>query len=250
MTLMEDLATASWQEYARATRLGPGSIVSPSIPIIYFGDDRRYFASHRKIITVGLNPSCAEFPDEDRFRRFPKARQLTPDSFTPETHLAALRDYFREDPYHKWFRPSFEWILNGLDASYYDGAPNTALHTDLFSPLATDPTWSRLGERRLHLESQGVSLWHRIVERLAPDVIIISVARTYLDKIRFDRLHEWRTIHTVDRTNPFEVGAMRVRIAEDKTALLVFGQAANIPFGTVSRSDKKHIGAAIAKVLG
>jgi hypothetical protein len=225
------------------------ALVRPSIPILYFGDDRRYFTSLRKIITVGLNPSCKEFPADDRFQRFPRARNATPDAPALADHLHALRDYFREKPYDAWFRPSFEPILNGLGASYYDGASNTALHTDLFSPLATDPTWSRLGDRRRQLETDGVSLWHRLVVRLTPDVIIISVARAYLDKIGFLRLNEWRTIHTVDRENPFSVEARRVRIGEEKTALLVFGRAANIPFGTVSSHDKQRIGAAIAKVL-
>lgn len=244
---MKDLANAARQEYTRATGLGLESIVTPSIPILYFGDDRRYFESRRKVITVGLNPSCREFPDDCRFRRFPLARELTPAADDPR-YLAALRDYFRAEPYDRWFRQSFESILGGLDASYYDGAPNTALHTDLFSPLATDPTWSRLGEDRRHLQEEGVNLWHRLVERLEPDVMIISIARRFLHNVRFHRPEAWRTIHTVERANPFEVEAENVTIA-GKTALMVFGTAANIPFGTVSSSDKKNIGRTIAKVL-
>lgn len=33
-----------------------------------------------------------------------------------------------------------------MDASYYDHQTSTALHTDICSPIATNPTWTRLSE--------------------------------------------------------------------------------------------------------
>jgi len=53
-------------------------IVRPSMPILFFGDSRRYECSTLKVITVGLNPSKLEFPNNDPFRRFPAARELPP----------------------------------------------------------------------------------------------------------------------------------------------------------------------------
>lgn len=45
------------------------------MPILFFGDGNEYFSSELKVITLGLNPSRAEFPEEDRFQRFGAARE-------------------------------------------------------------------------------------------------------------------------------------------------------------------------------
>jgi len=246
---MRDLAAASWELYREAVELGIGALVHPSIPVLFFGDDERYVSSALKVITVGLNPSRLEFPKGDPFLRFPAARQIDPQRPAFDAHLAALRAYFRERPYNAWFRPAFEPILNGLAASYYPGAANTALHTDICSPLATDPTWSRLGSVGGALTAAGVELWHRLVERLAPNVILISVARCYLEMIRFPKLGTWETVHQIERTNPFTVQAIRVEVVPRAPTLLVFGRAANLPFGTVSADDKRRIGEAIGTAL-
>jgi hypothetical protein len=140
---MRELAAASWDLYREAIQLGTHALVRPSIPILFFGDDERYAASALKVVTVGLNPSRLEFPSADPFLRFPAARQIDPQRPALDAHLAALRAYFRERPYNAWFRPAFEPILNGLATSYYPGTANTALHTDICSPLATDPTCVR-----------------------------------------------------------------------------------------------------------
>jgi hypothetical protein len=247
---MRELSSASWDVYREAVELGIAALVRPSIPILFFGDDERYVSSPLKVITVGLNPSRLEFPRGDPFLRFPAARHIDPRQPALDAHLAALRAYFRVRPYNAWFRPAFEPILNGLAASYYDGAAtNTALHTDICSPLATDPTWSRLGEVGAALTTVGVELWHRLTERLAPDVILISVAREHLDKILFPRLGVWEKVHTIARKNPFTVQALRLEVVPQKPTLLVFGRAANLPFGTVSADDKRTIGAAIGSAL-
>jgi len=246
---VHELAAASWRAYRRADERGVAALVRPSIPILFFGDDERYLASPRRVVTVGLNPSRIEFPEADRFERFPAAREIDPEAPALDLYLKALRDYFRERPYNAWFRPAFEPILNGLGASYYDGATNAALHTDICSPLATDPTWSRLRAGRGPLSADGIDLWHRLVERLAPDVTLISVARLHLDKIRFAKLDGWQTLHTIQRANPFAVQAIRFRVTPDKPTLLVFGRAANLPFGTVSTRDKRLIGAGVKETL-
>ena len=189
-----------------------------------------------------------EFPDTDRFFRFPAARYSG--SRPPETprFLRALANYFREQPYDAWFKPAFKELLCGMGASHYDGA-DTALHTDICSPLATEPTWSRLRSERAVLERDGVELWHRLVQRLEPEVILISVARQHLEKIRFRHVGAWRTLYTVERDNPFLVEAIHLEVIPGKRTLLVFGQAANLPFGTVSGADKRKIGAVIAEAL-
>ena len=53
-------------------------LVNRSMPILFFGDSDHYLSSQLRVITVGLNPSRAEFPEEDRFLRFCSARDVYP----------------------------------------------------------------------------------------------------------------------------------------------------------------------------
>jgi hypothetical protein len=243
---LDELIREAWLIYERQSH-NP-AVVSPSIPILFFGDSRAYSASEIKVITVGLNPSRVEFPEGDRFCRFPSASGIYPQVMGGEyygEYTEALNGYFSTNPYRSWFN-SFEPLLNGLGASYYSGAPNTALHTDLCSPLATDPTWSRLTPaQREALRPEGTALWHRLVQTLLPDVIIISVAEGQLDNINFPRLGAWEIAHTVERDNPFRVKLVGLDLGAERRASLVFGRAANTPFGTVSNADKRRIGEAL-----
>lgn len=246
---IDDLIRESWRVYAEFE--GQPFLVKPSIPILYFGDSNQYFSSELKVITLGLNPSRAEFPAEDRFLRFSKARSVYPrivEGAFYDEYLQALNGYFHKPlnhPYERWFN-SFEHLLNGLDCSYYGNAPNTALHTDLCSPLATNPTWSNLAsDAQLRLLHCGIDLWHSLVEWLSPDLIIASVARSHLKRIAFPQKDGWRVVYTVERSNPYNVELTEVNVTNDKTAGLVFGQAANTPFGTVSDTEKRKIGLAL-----
>lgn len=245
---INELIRESWRIYERF--VDQPFLVKPSIPILFFGDSDRYFSSTLRAITLGLNPSRVEFPEENRFFRFSRASNVYPrilegDSYAE--YLQAVNGYFHQPPnhpYEPWFN-SFEHLLNGLDCSYYGNTPNTALHTDLCSPLATDPTWSRLSnEAQTRLIEGGTPLWHSLVEWLSPDLIIASVARSHLRRVSFPQLDGWKVIHKVDRTNPYDVELTKVMI-HGKTASLVFGKAAQMPFGTVSNLDKRRIGLAL-----
>lgn len=245
---INELIRSSWQVY-RQIESQP-FLVKPSIPILWFGDSERYFSSKLKVITVGLNPSRGEFPEEDRFLRFSSARKVYPsilDGACYEQYLEALNGYFRDPPNrpYEWFN-CFEDLLRGLDCSYYGSAPSTALHTDLCSPLATDPTWKDLPpEAQLRLIQSGTSLWHSLVEWLLPDLIIVSVARSHLERIRFHVQAGWKIVHTIARNNPYDVELTKLKIADGRIANLVFGKAAQKPFGTDSNTDKRRIGAAL-----
>src|SRR5262245_50653978 len=116
---INQLLLECWDAFDRLT--DQGFVVRPAIPILYFGDRIKYLSSSLKVITVGLNPSKREFPD-DRCSRFPAASPMAtdPKQRAKSLHLEALDEYFRTDPYGSWFA-SFEPILNGLGASYYDG---------------------------------------------------------------------------------------------------------------------------------
>jgi hypothetical protein len=247
---ISELATQAWRLYRSALQRGDANVVLPSIPILFFGDLGKYQASPLRVITVGLNPSLAEFPPADPFARFPAARDVYPqilEGIGYDAYLRALGDYFRVNPYSRWFE-SFERLLLGLDASFYEGSPNTALHSDLCSPLATNPTWSRLGHaERARLAPEGIAFWHRLVPALDPHVIIISVARAHLDNIRFPMKRGWQDLYRLERVNPFVVECAELEVRDGRTSTIVFGRAANTPFGTVSDAEKRRIGEAIGR---
>lgn len=246
---MDALFGEAWRLYHEASDLA--YVVNPSIPILFFGDSERYAQSALKVITVGLNPSRAEFPADDPFTRFRRAQHVYPKILGDHgyaDYLGALNEYFRRNPYRQWFN-SFEPILNGMDSSYYDGHPNAALHTDLCSPLATDPTWSGLSDisGKRAMEHGGRELWLRLVRHLAPDVILISVARHHvqtLDQQHLPLRQAWQSIYVVTsgRTRPYHVEARELEISDGKSTLLVFGQASQTPFGKVGNTDKQEIG--------
>jgi hypothetical protein len=248
--VLRDLIDEVWCAYNEHHQ--NSSVVTPSIPILFFGDLRRYLASPVRIVTVGLNPSRAEFPCKDRWKRFPKAcgfDAMTRDATFYQKYVATLSDYFRTDPYMKWFN-AYEHILKGMDGSYCDGACNTALHTDICSPLATDPTWSRLDPiHRDALESRGTSLWHRLIMYLAPDVLLVSIAKGRRDKITFQPTSEWKIFHTIPRGNPYHVQTQSICVNEGKDTCVIFGRAANTPFGTVSNVDKGALGARVKEYI-
>jgi hypothetical protein len=253
---IHELIRTSWQMYARFER--QSFLVKPSIPILFFGDSSKYFSSRLKVITLGLNPSKAEFPEADRFSRFDAARSVYPriiEGACYDEYLQALNGYFRKppnDPYEKWFN-SFEPLLKGLDCSYYGGTVNTAIHTDLCSPLATDPTWSKLPKDAQHrLFNCGTPLWHSLVKWLSPDLIVASLARAHLERIPFPQQNGRPLAYTVERTvdgrnrrRPYRVELTRLRMGNGSNTTLVFGEAANTPFGTVSNDDKERIGRAL-----
>ena len=82
-------------------------VVSPAIPIVYFGNTEQYFKSKIKIVTVGKNPSFIEFCRNENqpysFFRFPKWK-------AHEDLNQALDSYFENKPYENWFN-SYEAIL-------------------------------------------------------------------------------------------------------------------------------------------
>lgn len=246
---INEIADAAWELWGRARVEHPQVVRPAKIPILFFGNYDKYRRSRFKVVTAGLNPSSGEFPNNELVR-FPAARTLDDNSRPSITsYLESLSAYFRVDPYMRWFQ-SYERVLRGMDVSYYDAeAENVALHTDLCSPLATTPKWSALGGNlRAELAAEGGPLWHRLIEHLEPDVVILSIGRAHLDTITFDRADEWRPIYTVERENPYVVKACDFRLASRKKVIFIWGRAANLPFGTVPDSEKRAIGASVREL--
>lgn len=220
--------------------------ITPAVPILFFGDLQAYRASPLRVLTVGLNPSFHEFPAEQPFQRFPELEnERDPE---PSRYLAAMSAYFDIDPYSTWFN-TFEPLLEGMGASFYGDGMSRALHTDICSPVATDPTWSKLDkDARKTLENGGRQLWHKLLEALRPQIVALSVARRYLKHIKFPASPEWQVLHTFEKTGggeprswPYELRARWYKVAGDRT-LFVFGQAAQRPFGLLHDTQKREAG--------
>jgi hypothetical protein len=248
------LARRAFKAWDLASDQAGFPVVRPSVPILFFGDVDAYMQSPLRVITVGLNPSDAEFPEEDRFRRFREAEGLTSlaSAGGVQRYLGALSDYFGDQPDHhpyEWFR-AYEGLLAGLDASFHRGSVNTALHTDLCSTVATKPTWSKLPkETRAMLLGPGRDLWHDLVRVLRPQVMLMSVARQHLDQIRFESDADWSKLCQVERQNPYIVKRKRMWIGDGASTTAIFGRAAQTPFGTVSLKDKRWIGSCVNELF-
>ena len=78
-----------------------------------------------------------------------------------------------------------------------------------------------------------------MIEYLAPDVILISVAKRYRDLIAFASPDGWEPIWTISRDHlgmsPYVVMGQRVELANGTRPLLVFGPAAQLPFATLEQ---------------
>ena len=252
-TLVQAVAQA-WRAFDRANEPnGPLSDVPSSAPILFFGDLNAYRGSPLRVLTVGLNPSWQEFPAEDPFRRFPLLAEDPGRKREPRRYLDAMSAYFCTDPYRRWFS-SFEPLLNGLGASYYAGTASTALHTDICSPVATNPTWSQLSKAHpavcTALETDGGPLWHLLLEALRPQIVTLSVARRHIDRIRFPPTTErWKAIHTFERTGNGATRSRRYEVrarwygVDRERSLFVFGPAAQTPFGLLADAQKREAGA-------
>ena len=242
---VEEAVALAWAAFERAATLP--ARVSPAAPVLFFGDLAAYQASRLRVLTVGLNPSLHEFPPDSPFRRFPLAEDVTP--LGSHRYLRALSAYFSISPYRRWFR-SFESLLNGAESSYYPGArSSTALHTDICSPVATNPTWTKLDEAtQSALEADGGPLWHTLLAALRPHLVALSVAGRHLSRIKFAPLSEWGVVYMSTRrgdgsrrTKPYEVHARWYDVGGERS-LFLFGRAAQTPFGLLNAEQKREAG--------
>lgn len=245
------LASAAWQAQSEATNLN--CAVTPSIPILYFGNMPEHLSSSIRVVTVGLNPSKREFPEEGPMSRFSRAANLAemdldrhPSSF--EDYFAALDSYFSVSPYSRWFNGAFGSILRGLEASFDGSLPNRAIHTDICSPVATNPTWNKLDKStQRQLFVTGSRLWRDLIEVIQPDCILISVRKEYRDQVPFKLKQDWQDVIKVDRKNPYLISAATIRLNSGKPCRLFFGKAAQLPFGTLSNVHREWAGEQIRK---
>ncbi len=139
-----------------------------------------------------------------------------------------------------------------MDTGYRPGRPSAALHTDICSPVATDPTWSNLDHGdRLLLQADGVPLWHGLMEALQPHIVVLAIARRCLSDIAFEPVDDaWHDLHVVDtkvggdpREPPYRVQARRYAVGGSE-ALFVLCPAMRSPL-PIGTAQKHELGAII-----
>jgi hypothetical protein len=91
-------------------RLADRNVLEWGCPVPFFGD-----VSRARIATVGINPSNREFVDDSGYelrgeaQRLPTLGSLGADSWAQvdaegvRAIVGACRDYFRRNPYDRWF---------------------------------------------------------------------------------------------------------------------------------------------------
>lgn len=130
--------------------------------------------------------------------------------------------------------------------------PNRVLHTDICSPVPTDPTWSKpnlTSSDKTKLFGCGLNIWHCLVKVLQPHLILISVAEDYLNSIQFQKSNWNNVFHTINnkengtpRKQSYKVKLAKLQICHNSIAHICFGQAAQKPFGSISDPQKLDLG--------
>jgi hypothetical protein len=249
--------------------------INQSIPILYFGNINKYFDSEYRIVTAALNPSSEEFPITDPYIRFPQAKGIDSESDTfSSRYLEALNEYFETgNHYKRWFGQQgggigFEAILNGMRTSFFDGGGYSyrALHTDVGSPVATDPKWSSLKDFTVmssgsvvtdQLLQDGVSLWWRLMDYLKPNVIILSIGLEYFESLGLPPIQDWSeplyivNYKSQDKQKLYHVMALPWKISSNNKTLIVSGsESYRSPFQYIKKADKIGIGKTLGSKIG
>jgi hypothetical protein len=239
-----ELGRDAWELHRQAA--GKPWLVTPSAPVLFFGDLSAFQASPLRIATVALNPSRREFPVGAPFSRFPG---VAPGDM--RIYFASLSNYFQVDSY-PWF-DCYEQALLGLGASYKGQQPNIAIHTDIASVLPTDPTWGRLDRHAQdEIAASGVPLWHRLIMYLKPQILLWSTATSWHDLIKLDPISRCSDLIVFRETQsqrlrrrPVIVRICWYQMPAAEQVLIAFIPAAQKPLGTLSHSQKRMTGEAI-----
>jgi hypothetical protein len=215
-------------------------VLHTSVPVLYFGDLSSYFSSPLRVIAAALNPSDAEFPNSRPEARFPGASERT-----PSRHFAAMNGYFDHDPLWRWFK-HFDVLLEGLGAGFRAGRRSRALHTDVCSPFATDPTYSRLSwDQQRELERVGLPLWSDLVDLLDPHVIVFSGSEPLRQRIPIFANAPWTTICGSGRKTAW---IAQINVRGDRR-LGVFGTTTQVPFGAMSYPERRSAGTLVVRAV-
>lgn len=210
-------------------------IVKNSIPIVWFGDIEKYIKSEKKLLTIGLNPSNQEFKEN----RFNIIDISNPDNETAEKLSKTLNQYFEENPYKFWFN-KYERLINVFDCTYggniakKHNAKYQAVHIDLCTAIATNPTWRRLDKTQKE-QFKNKPLFFRLFNLLDPDLILISINKDDLED-HFP-LTEWK------KENYYKFrGNNSITIFKNNNKFLISGtNMQGMPFQGINEEESKKV---------
>lgn len=198
---MRNLVKDVWKEFNELKNepmLKDKNVIVDTMPILYFGNLDAYKKSKLKIVTVSLNPSDMEFKkkksDKDYdFFRFPQAKELYGKAELKDSevdvYISCLNEYFKTNYYKDWFDDNRLVLFKGLNASYiYDEEDtkqgyNVPLHIDMATPIATFPTWGKLGDEKYIFMEKEKDTWKKLIELLSPDIMLMSLDTKYIKEV-------------------------------------------------------------------
>lgn len=170
---MYEIMREFYEDFLKKKELIPEVIVKNSFPIVWFGNTRRFFHSKVRVVTIGLNPSDDEFPQNNPALRFPEAC-IAFEQGKMGRVCDSLNGYFEynREPFWNWFI-AYERALGSMPfGATYGGmkkkclwAENYAVHIDFFSAIATNPTYSRLSKEQQNV-LQNIKLFRKLFDYL------------------------------------------------------------------------------------
>lgn len=222
------------------------------MPIPYFGNIRAFMQlpRNRRIITVAANPNKNTQPSlvmvQARLNADQTEERLS--GYFVQRRIGAPR-------WRGWFS-NYENILNGLEMSYWS-EDYPALHTDMYSPIATDPTWGDLGpEDKEYFKQAGIPIFFELLSLLDPRLIIVSLARGAMDDLHNRLADSWGERRMMDtlctfeeygngdpRDPPFEVHWKTfTKKGGEKISVVSGASMRGRPFGSISSEQRQRIG--------
>lgn len=238
---MHDLILDYWSHFQETKQKGyvnnKGNQIVPekSLPIMWHGTLWDYYKSKFKVITVSINPHPRAFgkstPHFDMDTVDSICNEITINKEIMTQYTEQMDSYFerncdktKED---EVFQP-YEEILNMLNTSYYKSNDygNKALHLDMFSPLVTVPTWTKLKKTcpsvSKELEQSGKKLFQRLIEVLKPDMVIVSIEKRSVEKV-FGINEQWnKVIYKKETTKKNNINA--ILYSDSSNPVVLYGQ--------------------------
>lgn len=240
----DDLIGKYWKDFREKDN--PDHIVTPSIPIIWFGNLKAYLKPENlRVVTIGINPSLHEFQNDkeesDSNYRFPSTEELYKlSNLDNKTHRDRLFDnynnYFATTSHsYRQFFLAFEKVLqsfpDNIKTSYgYDkNAKNIAIHIDFKTALATNKLWKNVDDNiKKQLSNEG--LFNELLDSLKPEIVLVS-SKDY--KTEF--LDKFEPIDSTDRKY-----FKRFRYNIDNRTVIYGRNLQGTPFGGVSAEEEKR----------
>ncbi|MBR3142147.1 MAG: hypothetical protein IKF09_03240 [Clostridiales bacterium] len=302
--LMDDY----WEDYKEKRDSDKPFIVKPSVPVIWFGDIEAYFSSRIRVVTVAINPSKEEFPKAcERFNGYKKLANKDTLSKSDKKNLYhMLNCYFKQEgnPYYDWFynfdvqcmgympeeyralyyvqpttftKPDQEGkMIEKFKQIYKDAFDenkkavlNTAVHIDLLTAIATDPTWKDLGKlpmvesEREQMENlknhtrikndvdtklltfirqkylSKPELFIKLLNILNPNIVLISTAaEPFKNVFKIESEPDFRFTQTRTRKNGTSIEVKELESYLVNNRLVIWGLSSNGSPFAFSDSDK------------